>query len=130
MEYNKAASRNVFKNFDSKTQLAPEQAYVVNMYYTGSPAQERVYNEGNGVTGTHTGILTNENGKWVVTHNIHGTIHQDDFIGLQNGSGKWGVTAIYTPRKANLMTYVKQGLRDAKTFLGFRQGGLMNMISK
>lgn len=126
--YNQAASRNVLKNFDSKT-LNPDEAYVVNMYYTGSKKQEEAYNNGKGVAGTHTGVLTNENGRWVVTHNIHGKIYKDDFLGLQGRGGKYGVTAIYSPKKANLFTYVKQGARAVKGFFGFRQGGLIYQVS-
>lgn len=126
-QYNVSASRNILKNFDSKT-LDPEKAYVVNMYYADSPAQESAYNEGKGVTGTHTGILTNENGRWTVTHNIHGKIYQDDFIGLQGGKGRWGVTAIYSPKKANLMTYIKSGARQVGHFFGFEQGGIVRYI--
>ena len=75
-DYNHAATNNVFNNFDSKT-LDPEKPYVVNMYYNNSPSQETAYNEGKGVTGTHTGVLTYDpdTKKWWVTHNIHGNIH-------------------------------------------------------
>lgn len=114
---NKDASKNVYNNFDSKT-LNPEQPYIVNMYYKGSPYQETAYNDGDKVYGTHTGILTYDNntGRWIVTHNIHDNIHKDDFIQLQGGKGKYGVTAISTPRKSNL-------LNKALYVLGFQEGG-------
>ena len=115
--YNHMASDNVYKNFDSKT-LDKAQPYVVNMYYNNSPALEDAYNNGKGVTGTHTGILTydNDKQKWVVTHNIHGKIHQENFVPLQNGKGKYGVTAIYQPREDNLVNRVRG-------FFGFANGG-------
>jgi len=37
MDYNHAATNNVFKNFDSKT-LDTSKPYVVNMYYNNSPS--------------------------------------------------------------------------------------------
>jgi len=81
VNYNNEASNNFYKNFDSKT-LDKDSAYIVNMYYQGSPAQERAYNEGRDkMTGTHTGYVTwnPDTNRWEVTHNIHGTIHVDPF---------------------------------------------------
>lgn len=90
------ASDNVYKNFDSST-LDKTKPYVVNMFYNNSPALQDAYNDGRNVTGTHTGLLTydEDKKKWIVTHNIHGKIHQENFIPLQSGKGKYGVTAIY-----------------------------------
>lgn len=118
--YNHAATDNVFKNFDSKT-LDTSKPYVVNMYYNNSPAQEDAYNNGEGVTGTHTGVLTfdPEVKKWYVTHNIHGNIHQEPFVDLQKSSSPYGVTAIYSPREKSLWNRFK-GL------LGFAYGGQLN----
>lgn len=114
-KYNQAAADSVFTGFNSAT-LDKSKPYVVNMFYRGSPAQEQAYNEGRGVTGTHTGILSYKNGKWVVTHNIHGIIHEEPFIQLQNSKGKYGVTAIFSPRKRGFINSVKH-------FFGFRYGG-------
>ena len=113
-EYNHNAAQNVYDNFDSKT-LDKTRPYVVNMFYNNSPAQKTAYEAGNDVTGTHTGLLLYDEDakKWKVTHNIHGTIHQDDFIPLQSGKGKYGVTAIYSPREATLMNYIKTKLGKA-----------------
>lgn len=121
-QYNHSATDNVLRNFDSKT-LDVNKPYVVNMFYNDSPSQEDAYNNGKGVTGTHTGLLTYDEPtqKWWVTHNIHGNIHQEPFIDLQNSKGKYGVTAIYEPRKANLWN-------KAKGLLGFADGGQMNPI--
>ena len=121
-QYNHSATDNVFKNFDSKI-LDVNKPYVVNMFYNNSPSQEEAYNNGKGVTGTHTGVLTfdPDTNRWWVTHNIHGNIHQEPFVSLQNGKGKYGVTAIYAPRKDTLWN-------RAKGLLGFADGGQMNPI--
>lgn len=118
-EYNHNAADNVFKEFDSKT-LDKDKPYVVNMYYNGSHSQEEAYNNGRGVTGTHTGLLTHENGKWWVTHNIDGTIHRDRFIDLQNGNRKYGVTTIYKPRLDTFLNRAKGiGERGLRLITGF-----------
>lgn len=115
-KYNHDASDRIYKEFDSKT-LDPKKHYVVNMYYNGSPKQEVAYNEGRN-TGTHTGTLTydEKNKRWIVTHNVHGTLHQEPFIQLQSGKNKYGVTAIYAPRED---TFINR----AKDFFGFADGG-------
>lgn len=110
-KFNKSASKNVFNKFDSKT-LDKDKTYIVNMYYDGSQHQENAYNKGKETTGTHTGILTFENGQWVVTHNIHGVIHQDNFINLQGGNGRYGVTSIYSPNKANIFQKLKMNIQN------------------
>ena len=116
MKYNHDASDRIYREFDSKT-LDPKKNYVVNMYYNGSPQQERAYNEGRN-TGTHTGTLTYDDKakRWMVTHNVHGTIHQEPFVQLQSGKNKYGVTAIYSPREDNLGNRIKG-------FFGFANGG-------
>lgn len=114
-QYNHNATSNVYKYFDSKT-LDTSKPYVVNMYYNGSPSQEDAYYNGKGVTGTHTGILTHDGKRWNVTHNIHGTIHEEPFISLQNKGNKYGVTAIYEPRKETLIDQIRG-------FFGFANGG-------
>lgn len=115
--YNHNAAGNVYNNFDSKT-LDKSKPYVVNMYYNGSPRQEKAYNEGRGVTGTHTGILTHDGKQWNVTHNIDNKIHEEPFISLQSGNNKYGVTAIYEPRKDNILNRIKG-------FFGFEEGGYL-----
>jgi len=59
--------------------------------------------------------MSYKNGKWVVTHNIHGTIHEEPFIQLQNSKGKYGITAIFSPRK-------KEFLSSVKYFFGLKYG--------
>ena len=107
----------MYKNFDSKT-LDVTRPYVVNMYYNDSPYLEEAYNNGKGVSGTHTGVLTYDepSKSWIVTHNIHGKIFQEPFISLQNGKGKYGVTAVYAPRENTIWNRVKG-------FFGFADGG-------
>lgn len=103
-QYNHAAADSINKNFKSGEMLDRSKPYVVNMFYNGSPKQKDAYDYGDNVTGTHTGVLMFDPWRqaWMVTHNIHGTIYQDSFFGLQHGvtdKGKYGVTAIYEPRK-------------------------------
>ena len=120
VNYNNEASNNFYKNFDSKT-LDKDSAYIVNMYYQGSPAQERAYNEGRDkMTGTHTGYVTwnPDTNRWEVTHNIHGTIHVDPFTQIQGGNKKYGITGIFTPRKNNLFNQLR-------SVLGLGEGGVI-----
>jgi len=120
-KYNSDAADTMYKEFDSNT-LDKSQPYVVNMFYKGSPAQEKAFKNGKEVMGTHTGILSYKKGKWVVTHNIHGTIHEDSFTSLQNGKGQYGVTTIYRPRKESFTSNLKH-------FLGFKYGGCITSNS-
>ncbi len=96
--YNHRASDTMYRDFDSRI-LDPDRLYTVNMYYNESRKQKEAFRDGKGVTGTHMGVLHNENGKWWVTHNIHRTIHKDSFVDLQKGNRKYGVTAVFMPRK-------------------------------
>lgn len=105
-KYNRTASDKVWTDFDSKT-LDPNKPYLVNMYYNKSPFLETAYKDGNGVTGTHVGVLENIGGKWYVTHNIHGKVYQEPFFGLQGGNKNWGVTAIFTPRTPTFVNRIK-----------------------
>ena len=91
----KAADR-LLKEFDSKT-LDPNKTYMVNMFYKGSPSRKQAWEEAiGGTTGTHTGNLyfNKDTNKWHVSHNIHGTVYDDDFIKIQGSKGRYGVTAI------------------------------------
>lgn len=128
--YNKKASWNVLTGLRHKT-LDKSKPYVVNMYYKGSPYQEQAYNKGKGRTGTHTGILTYEDGSWKVTHNIHGKIYQHNFLGLQGGFRSLGVTGVYEPKLQNPSKAKttpapeepkKKGLRG---LFGFKYGGVL-----
>lgn len=111
--YNKQASDNFYKNFDSKTMLDPKQIYRVNMRYQGSPNKEKAYN-GNrgGVTGTHTGVVFFDQGskRWKVLHNKSGTIHVSDFTKTQNSNDPISITAIYEPRANNAINNAVGGL--------------------
>lgn len=90
------AANRLLKEFDSKT-LDKNKTYMVNMFYRGSGARRQAWEEAlNGTTGTHTGNLywNPQTNRWHVSHNIHGTIHDDDFIKIQGSKGRYGVTAI------------------------------------
>ena len=70
---------------------------MVNMFYKGSPSRRQAWEEAvGGTTGTHTGNLyfNKDTNKWHVSHNIHGTVYDDDFIKIQGSRGRYGVTAI------------------------------------
>lgn len=91
----KAADR-LLKEFDSKT-LDPNKTYMVNMFYKGSPFRREAWeNAEGGTTGTHTGNLyfNKDTNRWHVSHNVHGTVYDDDFIKIQGSRGRYGVTAI------------------------------------
>lgn len=106
------AADNLLKNFDSKT-LDKNTTYLVNMYFNSSPNKRKAWEEAlNGTTGTHTGNLywNPETNSWRVSHNIHGKIHDDDFISVQGSKNKYGygVTAIAeAPR--NKAYYYQEG---------------------
>lgn len=116
------ASNAVRKNFDSKT-LDKDHYYTVNMYYRTSPHMVDFYNRGTDTPGTHVGVLyyNPDTKSWRVNHNIHGTIHDDDFISLQGGGKPYGVTAIadasYKPltyylNPFNIYREIKSKLKD------------------
>lgn len=91
----KAADR-LLKEFDSST-LDPNKVYMVNMFYKGSPSRRQAWQEAiGGTTGTHTGNLyfNKDTNKWHVSHNIHGTVYDDEFTKIQGSRGQYGVTAI------------------------------------
>lgn len=105
VKYNSDAADNVVRDFDFNT-LDKNSVYTVGMYYKGSPAQERAYNEGvDGVTNTHTGNLfwSPEADSWVVEHNIHGTAITNELRDVLGSRGKYGVTGIYQPYKNTII---------------------------
>jgi len=106
----KAADR-LLKEFDSNT-LDKNKTYMVNMFYKGSNARQQAWEEAlNGTTGTHTGNLywNPTTKRWHVSHNIHGVVHDDDFIKIQGSKGKYGVTAI---AEAPMTDYTELDRRD------------------
>lgn len=83
-ERNRQAARIWKENVDTNA-LNRNIPYLVNMYYQNSqgvpsPNTATAYNEGitiNGagkITGTHTGLLWDDNGTWRVTDNVHGNV--------------------------------------------------------
>lgn len=94
---NDSASNNIKSNVGQiVSELDPNEAYAVNMYYKGSEFLNKAFNEGNDF-GTHTGMLifNNNTGKWEVVHNIHKTLHVDDFENAVGSGKQYGVTHIY-----------------------------------
>ena len=113
VKYNSEAADNVVRDFDFNT-LDKNSVYTVGMYYKGSPAQERAYNEGiDGVTNTHTGNLfwSPESDSWVVEHNIHGTAITNELRDVLGSRGKYGVTGIYQPYKNTIIGNVGAFIR-------------------
>ena len=96
VQRNKAAADRFMKEFDSST-LDKNKTYMVNMYYAGSPsAGVAWYGAENGTTGTHTGnVYWDPNTeRWRISHNVHGTVKDDDFIQTQGSRRPYAVTAI------------------------------------
>ena len=131
---NWAAADNLYKNFDSKT-LDKNKTYMVNMYFNSSPNKRKAW-EGatNGTTGTHTGNLywNPETNSWRISHNIHGVVHDDDFIQAQGSKNRfgYGVTAIaeapmvdYTRRDWDKAHPVKAAINKIHDFGMWKQGG-------
>ena len=126
MDHHLAAQQALYKNFNTDS-LDKNKTYMVNMYYQGSPYMQTAFEDtdGNNIKGTHTGNLywdANTN-SWRVEHNIHGTIHNDDWISLQKPGRKYGVTAIQTPQKNNIFYKVYDYLKSLKS------GGQINYLN-
>lgn len=119
-----AAQQNLWENFNTNT-LDKNQTYMVNMYYRGSPYMKTAFEDAdkNGIKGTHTGNLywDSDTNSWRVEHNIHGTIHNDDWISLQRpGTKQYGATAIQSPQKNNIFYRFYDWVKSRK------QGGILN----
>lgn len=102
LNMHKAAADNLKANMDT-TQLNPNHVYTANMYYSTSPHMIDFYQAASkhntGTYGTHTGLLYHNPAadQWQVSHNIHGTVHNDalkDIMGGKSNPNKYGVTAI------------------------------------
>lgn len=112
-KYNRNAANNLKQNLDSNM-LDPNQVYIANMYYIGSPFQEEAYNKGkNNITGTHTGYVkfNRDTNSWEVTHNIDGTVHVDQLNNILGSNGRYGVTALLKPRKETSVDRIKNAVR-------------------
>lgn len=111
---NRQASERFYKEFDSK-QLDPNETYLVNMYYKGSPSyQEAWENAKSGTTGTHTGnaYYDHDRKRWMVSHNIHGKVYNEDFITLQGYNRPYGITAIAKAPRANKLDDIYWNIRN------------------
>ena len=115
--YNKDAANRFLKEFDSRD-LDTTKVYIANMFYNGSDYQERAFNEGKGVAGTHTGAVHwnssdgTRKGYWKNSHNISGKVHVEPFVQTQGGNRKWGVTAIYEPKEKDMLYKAKESFKD------------------
>lgn len=136
------AADNFYKNFNSKT-LDKNKVYLVNMYYNGSRKKREAWDNAlNGTTGTHTGNVywNPETNSWKVAHNVHGTLHDDDFISVQGSRNKYGygITAIaeaprvdYTRRDWNEEHPIKASINNivdsifGKDLGMWKQGGVL-----
>lgn len=119
-QYNYEAADTLYRDFKSGS-LDKDKIYAVNMFYKGSPSLKTAYKDGrDDIAGTHTGYLQYNptTKRWTVVHNIHGTIHVDDFIGIQGSDGKYGVTAIFEPYNKKDRSF----LQRMKNFF-FAEGG-------
>ena len=95
-ERNRNAADRVARGF-STSMLNPNRTYMVNMYYIGSHYTQQAWERGkNGLTGTHTGNLYFDKNtqRWRVSHNLGGTVHDQDLSAVLGSKGKWGITAI------------------------------------
>jgi hypothetical protein len=117
---------------------------MVNMYYNSSPNKRKAW-EGasNGTTGTHTGNVywNPKTNSWRIAHNIHGILHDDDFIQAQGSKNKfgYGITAIaeapnvdYTRRDWNEAHPIKAAINKIYDFGMWKEGGKLKkkLISK
>lgn len=93
---NRNAANKVAREFRT-SMLNPSRTYMVNMYYRGSHYTQQAWRNGkNGLTGTHTGNLyfDRNSQRWRVSHNLGGTVYDQDLSAVLGSKGKWGVTAI------------------------------------
>lgn len=97
--YNLDAADNFKKRFKENI-LNPNQVYVVNMYYAGSPWDYKSRTEVNSWSqGTHTGLLVHNGDKWVVRHNFHGDIMEDPLTDLIGTRYNMGITSLSIPKE-------------------------------
>lgn len=97
--YNLDAADNFKKKF-KKEMLNPNQVYVANMYYSGSPWDYKARKDGNSFSqGTHTGLLVHTKNGWVVRHNYHGDIMEDPLEDLIGTNYNLGITSLSIPKK-------------------------------
>ena len=90
------AADKIAREFNSNM-LDPNKTYMVNMFYKGSSYSQEAWRNGTkGLTGTHTGNLYFDRNtqRWRVSHNLGGTVHDQDLSAVLGSKGKWGVTAI------------------------------------
>lgn len=137
-QYNRDASDNFLKKFDSAT-LDTLKRYNVNMRYEDSKYLEKAFKEGKNLTGTHTGSarwVNSKNGNpgwWELIHNIGGNVHTDRFTKAQGSKGKYAITAIMEPKKATIIDKSKNLIKKTinpnhYTLEKLRRGGIIKAI--
>lgn len=104
VKYNLLAADKVAQNLDVNG-LDKDRIYSVGMYYMGSPYQKTAYEQGvEGAANTHTGNLLFDNKLgWIVKHNVHGIEYTNKLEDVLGSRGKYGITGVYQPFKANLL---------------------------
>lgn len=125
VNYNLNAADDVANNFNIDD-LDKDSVYSVGMYYMGSRAQERAYNEGvDGATNTHTGnlIFDKDLNDWVVKHNMYGKEVTNRYSDVLGSKGKYGITGIYKPHKDDLVGSTISFFRGL-----FQDGGKLPII--
>lgn len=98
--YSEQASDKFKEHFDINT-LDPNEVYMVNMYFKGSPNVKKAFENGTGIKGkqkatrgTHTGNVWFDGKTWKVSHNIHDEEHTDNLQDVLGSGLNYGVTAM------------------------------------
>lgn len=99
-DYNlKAADK--FKEYFDVNKLDPQEVYMANLYFKGSPNVEEAFNNATGIRGkqkatrgTHTGNVWYDGTNWKISHNIHGREHTEDLQNVLGSNHNWGITAL------------------------------------
>lgn len=118
-----------FANDVDTMHMDPNKVYLANMYYNHGKStgpgygnngiydySEEALANGTGSYGTHEGLVYNNGNQWRVTHNIHGTVHDQPLkLNLgSKGNPRYAVTSMYeapnqTPSQWNSLLRYKNG---------------------
>lgn len=99
-KYSTQAADKFKEHFDINS-LDPNEVYMVNMYFKGSPNIKKAFENGTGIKGkqkatrgTHTGNVWFDGKTWKVSHNIHGQEHTDNLSEVLGSGLNYGITAM------------------------------------